>query len=78
MARALSDYLLRVLKQAGNCAKGTAGGSSGQPSGTTMQSQSVKGYTVELTAATAQSGTYTFTMRPRTRRACRCRAQAFR
>lgn len=61
--RALSAYLGQVLNQAGSSAKGsTGGGSAGQPSGATIQSQTVKGYTVELTAAPAQYGTYSFTM----------------
>ncbi len=60
--KALSVYLQQVLKQAGNSAKSSVGGSAGQPSGATIQSQSVKGYTIELTAAPSQYGTYDFTV----------------
>ncbi|HEX6797636.1 MAG TPA: SCO family protein [Ktedonobacterales bacterium] len=61
--RALSVYLGQVLKQAGSSANTSTGGTTtGQPNGTVIQSQTAKGYTVELTATPARYGTYTFTV----------------
>jgi protein SCO1/2 len=60
--RALSAYLAQVLRQAGSSAKSNVPAVKGQPSGTAIQARVVQGYTLALTAAPAQYGTYDFTL----------------